>query len=442
VYYVPKLERNIISLGQLTERGYKIVLEENYLWGYDRQRQLIMKVERSKNRLYYLELDRVDPICDGFLVEEQRSAPFSRESTHVTQDIICEGENLGQTEESPTSSRPTWPEGGGLKEKDTSEEVSAKRKTRYTCMELLNIAVASIIENRPARPEGGRDVCSLVATRGVSQDAHATESKEAWHCLASTVNGVEDKCPESRPARPGAGGTKEITVPPEEESHGGPSTGALLGCTEDNTWAEALEPSSVLSASQNPSSCLRDASLYLKLGCISITSSRGSEDETSATSDAEEYVLSTPMLLELRRLRHMRVCIRRVLDNYPKEALQTVHNPMKMIYKKQGMFIKESVKTEEADKMDDQRQAMEKPVKIKTVTWMIRGTTKAMSTRKTKTAKVVPRVTPTRSKWRIWDPGRSEVVVLRGVIVRIKHDPCVLCRQDVVRIDVFGSNTE
>jgi hypothetical protein len=36
VCYVPKLERNIISLRQLTERGCKIVLEENYLWGYDR----------------------------------------------------------------------------------------------------------------------------------------------------------------------------------------------------------------------------------------------------------------------------------------------------------------------------------------------------------------------------------------------------------------------
>jgi hypothetical protein len=99
VYYVPKLERNIISFGQLTERGCKIVLEENYLWGYDRQRQLIMKVERSKNRLYYLDLDRVEPICNGFLVKEKRSAPFPCESTHVTQDIICEGENSGQTEE-------------------------------------------------------------------------------------------------------------------------------------------------------------------------------------------------------------------------------------------------------------------------------------------------------------------------------------------------------
>jgi hypothetical protein len=139
VYYVSKLERNIISLGQLTERGCKIVLEKNYLWGYDRQRQLIMKVERSKNRLYYLDLDRVDPICDGFLVEEQRSAPFPRESMHVTQDIICEQEKSGQPDGSPASSRPPWPEGGRRKENSSPEEGPVKMKIGYICSELLNI---------------------------------------------------------------------------------------------------------------------------------------------------------------------------------------------------------------------------------------------------------------------------------------------------------------
>jgi hypothetical protein len=113
VYYVPKLKRNIISLGQLTERGCKIVLEDKYLWGYDRQRQFMMKVERSKNRLYYLDLDREDPIYDGFLVGEQRSAPSPPESTYVTQDIICEEGKSGQPESSPAS-RPPWPEGGGM----------------------------------------------------------------------------------------------------------------------------------------------------------------------------------------------------------------------------------------------------------------------------------------------------------------------------------------
>jgi len=63
VYYIPKLKSNIISLGQLEERGCKIVLEDGFLWGYDRQRMLIMKVPRAANRLYILNLDRVDPVC-------------------------------------------------------------------------------------------------------------------------------------------------------------------------------------------------------------------------------------------------------------------------------------------------------------------------------------------------------------------------------------------
>jgi hypothetical protein len=79
------------------------------------------------------------------------------------------------------------------------------------------------------------------------------------------------------------------------------------------------------------------------------------------------------------------------------------------------------MKTEDDKKEDDQREAMEKPAKAKTVTWMRQEATKAMSTIMAKSAKAVPMVTPTQSKWRIWDPGRSEVVVLRGVIVRNKH---------------------
>jgi hypothetical protein len=63
VYYIPKLRSNIISLGQLAERGCKIVIGDEFLWGYDHRRQLIMKVERARNRLYILNPDRVDPVC-------------------------------------------------------------------------------------------------------------------------------------------------------------------------------------------------------------------------------------------------------------------------------------------------------------------------------------------------------------------------------------------
>jgi hypothetical protein len=88
---------------------------------------------------------------------------------HITQDINCEGEKLGQQEESPENSRPPWSEGGRLKENSPSEEAPLegppKKKIRYVCSELLNLAVASIIQNRtymgdlgnrPTRPEDGQ----------------------------------------------------------------------------------------------------------------------------------------------------------------------------------------------------------------------------------------------------------------------------------------------
>ncbi|KAK1620523.1 hypothetical protein QYE76_026040 [Lolium multiflorum] len=126
-------------------------------------------------------------------------------------------------------------------------------------------------------------------------------------------------------------------------------------------------------------------------------------EETSATSDAEEYVVLSPTALETRRLRPTRARMRRVLDYYPKKEIRTVNNPVKMKRKKKCLFIKEPVKTEDADK-EGRRQAMEKPAKVKSVTWVPGGTAKVMS-----------RKTPARSSWRIWDPGRSEAhVVLRG----------------------------
>lgn len=54
VYYIPALRSNIISLGQLSEDGYKIVLKGENLWVYDTQNDLLMKVKRSLNRLYKL----------------------------------------------------------------------------------------------------------------------------------------------------------------------------------------------------------------------------------------------------------------------------------------------------------------------------------------------------------------------------------------------------
>ncbi|GJY99628.1 zinc finger, CCHC-type containing protein [Tanacetum coccineum] len=63
VYYIPNLKSNILSLGQLTEIGCKIIMDGNKLTLYDKNKKLLIKVERSKNRLYSIRLQIEAPIC-------------------------------------------------------------------------------------------------------------------------------------------------------------------------------------------------------------------------------------------------------------------------------------------------------------------------------------------------------------------------------------------
>ncbi|GJY82336.1 zinc finger, CCHC-type containing protein [Tanacetum coccineum] len=63
VYYIPNLKSNILSLGQLTEIGCKVIMDGNKLTLYDKSKKLLMKVERSKNRLYSIRLQIDTPIC-------------------------------------------------------------------------------------------------------------------------------------------------------------------------------------------------------------------------------------------------------------------------------------------------------------------------------------------------------------------------------------------
>ncbi|KAD6454708.1 hypothetical protein E3N88_09414 [Mikania micrantha] len=63
VYYIPSLKNNILSLGQLTENGCKVILENDLLYLYDQNKTLLMKAERSTNRLYNINLKVGTPIC-------------------------------------------------------------------------------------------------------------------------------------------------------------------------------------------------------------------------------------------------------------------------------------------------------------------------------------------------------------------------------------------
>ncbi|XP_027775062.1 uncharacterized protein LOC114078396 [Solanum pennellii] len=63
VYYMPKLKSNSLSLGQLIEKGYNIHMKNIHLWLRDSSNNLTAKVHVAKNRLFPLNLQRIDAKC-------------------------------------------------------------------------------------------------------------------------------------------------------------------------------------------------------------------------------------------------------------------------------------------------------------------------------------------------------------------------------------------
>lgn len=63
VYFIPWLKNNIISLGQLDENGCKYSAEDGVMTVLDRQRNVLARVRRTKNRMYILNIQQTEPIC-------------------------------------------------------------------------------------------------------------------------------------------------------------------------------------------------------------------------------------------------------------------------------------------------------------------------------------------------------------------------------------------
>jgi hypothetical protein len=62
-YYIPRLTTSIISVGQLDEVGYQVLVEDVVLCICDVERRLLTKVARNSSRLYILDVDITKPIC-------------------------------------------------------------------------------------------------------------------------------------------------------------------------------------------------------------------------------------------------------------------------------------------------------------------------------------------------------------------------------------------
>jgi transposase InsO family protein len=70
VYYVPDMKSNILSLGQLLERGYMIFMKERTLYLRDQDNRLLAQVEMTKNRMFKLNLVNVQARCLKACIED------------------------------------------------------------------------------------------------------------------------------------------------------------------------------------------------------------------------------------------------------------------------------------------------------------------------------------------------------------------------------------
>ena len=73
VYYVLDLKTNILSMGQLTEKGYSIFLKDRLLHLKDKQGRLVAQVEIERNQMYKLNLRSIRENCLRVDVEEKAS---------------------------------------------------------------------------------------------------------------------------------------------------------------------------------------------------------------------------------------------------------------------------------------------------------------------------------------------------------------------------------
>ena len=63
VYLIPRLNAHIISLGQLDENKCQVLIEDGLLRVRERERRLLVKVERGASWLYKLSIRVAQPVC-------------------------------------------------------------------------------------------------------------------------------------------------------------------------------------------------------------------------------------------------------------------------------------------------------------------------------------------------------------------------------------------
>ncbi|WJX17845.1 hypothetical protein P8452_07710 [Trifolium repens] len=83
VLYVPGMKCNLMSIGQLISKGFKIVIEDETLQLFDSKKRLIFKTAQSKNRIYKTQIKAIEATCLSATAEEKDSDLWHKRYGHL-----------------------------------------------------------------------------------------------------------------------------------------------------------------------------------------------------------------------------------------------------------------------------------------------------------------------------------------------------------------------
>ncbi|XP_073219733.1 uncharacterized protein [Cicer arietinum] len=63
VLFVPEMKSNLLNIGQLIQKGFKMIMKNDALEMYDGQKKMILKAPLSKNRTFVINIQAVDIQC-------------------------------------------------------------------------------------------------------------------------------------------------------------------------------------------------------------------------------------------------------------------------------------------------------------------------------------------------------------------------------------------
>lgn len=154
VYFIPNLCNNIISLGQLTENGSRVVIRGEYLWVYDNNNELLLQVKRSGNRLYKMIVQETRGACLLTKTEEASWLWHSRLG-HVNFQAMLQMSKNGMARGLPEIVKPADVCKGCLMSKQT--RISFPSQSNFVAKERLELIHADICGPvSPATPSGNR----------------------------------------------------------------------------------------------------------------------------------------------------------------------------------------------------------------------------------------------------------------------------------------------